>query len=201
MSTRFILVRHGQTEWNRVERFRGRADIPLNSTGVEQAKRAAMRLADEPIATVYASPLTRTMQTAELIAAPHTLRVEPEPALLDIAYGAWQGWTPDEAAQRAPDLYRQWLRSPEQVRFPGGESLEDVRARAMCAIQGWAARHEGRTVVLVSHEMVGKVVMASMLGRALSDIHCIDQANGAINRFDYGADPLVRTVKEIGHLR
>jgi len=96
--TRFVLVRHGQTEWNRVERFRGRADIPLNETGLAQAKALARRLASWAIAAVYSSPLQRTRETGKAIARQLGLQVEPLEGLIDIDYGALQGLTPEEAS-------------------------------------------------------------------------------------------------------
>src|SRR5438045_9298517 len=112
MQTRFIMVRHGQTEWNVSDRFRGRADIELNATGEDQARRAAAALADDPIDFVYASPLKRTMRTAALLAGTRAA-VIPDPALMDIDYGDWQGWTKDEAAQRAQELYQSWIKAPD----------------------------------------------------------------------------------------
>ena len=90
MHTRFIMVRHGQTEWNVGDRFRGRADITLNDTGADQARRVAVALAAEPIDAIYASPLNRTMHTAEFIAGTRATIV-PDPSLMDIDYGDWQG--------------------------------------------------------------------------------------------------------------
>src|SRR2546423_15597935 len=112
MTTHFIFVRHGETDWNRVKRFRGRAEIPLNENGMDQVTRTAARLANERIDAAFASPLGRTMRTAEIIAQPHGVRIEAEPALMDIDYGEWQGWTPEEAAQRGPERYKLWLTAP-----------------------------------------------------------------------------------------
>ena len=98
MSTSIILVRHGQTEWNRVERFRGRIDIPLNQTGIDQAKKTAKRISTRwnPSA-VYTSPLSRAKETAEIIAQSCKLAAQVNNGLIDINYGEWQGLTPEEA--------------------------------------------------------------------------------------------------------
>ena len=201
MHTRFIMVRHGQTEWNVGDRFRGRADITLNDTGTDQARRVAVALAGDPIDAVYASPLLRTMHTAEAIAGSRGIIV-PDPALMDIDYGDWQGWTKDEAAKRAPELYELWLKSPEQVRFPHGERLVDVRDRAMRSIEAWERQHDGQSVLLVTHDVVAKVVFCAMLSLEVSAFRHFDQDNAAINRFEVrDGSYIIKTLNETGHLR
>lgn len=201
MSTRFILVRHGQTEWNLVERYRGRADIALNDTGREQAGRVAQRLSGEPIAAVYAGPLQRTLATARPIAAVKGLAVQPLPGLIDIDFGVWQGLTPEEVAVRYPDDYNLWLNRPDQVHFPGGESLSQVRDRAMSAIHDLAERHIDETVVLVSHKIVNKVILCAVLGLSNNAIWHIEQDNAAINRFEFqGGAWLVQSLNDTCHL-
>jgi broad specificity phosphatase PhoE len=183
--TRFVLIRHGQTEWNREERYRGRADIALNDTGHQQARRLAATLADTAIAAVYASPLQRCVQTAEPIARQHGLEVQPLEGLLDIHYGRWQGLTPAEAAKGYPKLYHLWLTSPGRVRFPDGEGLDDVRTRATSALAELTNRHAGQTVVLVSHKIVCKIILCAILGLTNDHIWRIEQDNAAINVFQH----------------
>ncbi len=128
--THFILVRHGQTEWNRVERFRGRADIPLNATGLEQARLTAVRIAARwAVSAIYASPVQRAQQTAEAIGALTGLAVQPHAGLLDIDFGQCQGLTSAEARSRWPDVVDAWYAHPSLAHFPGGERLADMRAR------------------------------------------------------------------------
>ena len=98
--TRFVLVRHGQTEWNRVERFRGRKDLLLDATGLRQALAAALRIKDWPVAAVYSSPLRRALETAKVIANQLDLPVEPLDGLIDLDFGDWQGLTAEEAAKQ-----------------------------------------------------------------------------------------------------
>ena len=185
--TRIVLVRHGQTEWNRVERFRGRADLPLNEVGLAQAEAAARRIAATwPASAVYSSPLKRAMETAKIIAEALDLAVQPLAGLMDIDYGEWQGLSPDEVAERYGDLYTRWLEEPHLVHIPGGESLGEVRERAMAALEEVIARHGGQTVVLVSHQVVNKVLLCAVLGLDNSHFWHIGQENGAINVFEYG---------------
>ena len=184
--TRFILVRHGQTEWNRVERFRGRADVPLNDVGLAQAVATGRRIAAEwqPMA-VYTSPLSRAVVTAQAIAAPFDLPVTPLDGLADIHYGDWQGLTPEEARARWPDLLHAWYTAPATVQIPGGESLADLRERAMAAIRELAVSTTPiKTIVLVSHTVVNRVILLAVLGLGNDRFWRLRQDNCAINVFE-----------------
>ena len=187
--TQIILVRHGQTAWNigagGGERFRGRTDLPLDDTGLAQAHALAERLHHYPIVAVYSSPLKRAMQTAQPTAQRLGLPVQPLPGIIDINYGHWQGLSHPEVAQRHPELYRRWLEKPHRVKFPGGESLRQVRLRGMAALRETIARHEGQVVLLVAHQVVNKVLVCAMLGLSNSYFWRIRQANACINVFDY----------------
>ncbi len=183
--TRVILVRHGQTEWNRVERFRGRVDLALNQTGLAQARALAERLADWPIAAIYSSPLRRAVQTAQPVAERLGLTVQLLPGIVDINYGDWQAKTPAQVAEAYPDLYRRWLEEPHLVRFPNGESLDEVRDRAMAALREVVARHDGQAILLVAHQVVNRVLVCAMLGLDNSHFWRIRQDNGCINVFDH----------------
>ncbi len=183
--TRFVLVRHGQTEWNRVERFRGRADIPLNETGLAQAKALARHLASWAIAAIYSSPLKRTRETGKAIARQLGLEVKPLEGLLDIDYGALQGLTPEEAEQRYPNIYRQWLQEPHLVRFPQGESLAQLEERVLESVRELARSHRGETVVLVGHKITNKVLLCAVLGLDNSYIWQIGQDEAAVNIFEW----------------
>jgi len=180
-----ILVRHGQTEWNRVERFRGRADVPLNETGLAQAEATGQRVAKEwqPTA-VYSSPLSRAVKTAEAIAKHFSLPVQTHPGLADIDYGEWQGLTPDEVRIRWPAALHTWYNQPDEARIPGGENLAGLRLRGMGAVNELAARHAGQTIVLVGHTVINRIILLGVLG--LSNERCwhIKQDTCAINVFE-----------------
>jgi len=186
--TLFILVRHGQTEWNRNERFRGRADIPLNETGLAQAEATGRRVAAEwqPVA-IYTSPLSRSVKTAEAIAKHFGLPVQLHPGLADIDYGEWQGLSPEEARQRWPDEIDAWYNRPQQARIPGGETLEDLRARAMQTVNELADRHPGETIVLVGHTVINRIVLLGVLGLGNERFWRIKQDTCAINVFEADA--------------
>jgi broad specificity phosphatase PhoE len=161
--TEIILARHGETEWNVEEVFRGRIDIELNETGRRQAELLAEHLSELKIEAVYSSPLKRALDTAEAIARRHKLKVETSPGLIDGDFGQWQGLHLKEVREKYKELYRQWAESPHLVKIPGGESLDGVRERALKVVNWVIAKHGGR-VVLVSHRVVNKVLICALLG-------------------------------------
>lgn len=165
MSALFIIVRHGQTAWNKEERFRGRADLHLDEAGQRQADAAARRIAARYRPTVIlASPLRRTMQTALPIAGSCGVAVQADDRLLDLDYGDFSGLRPSEAEACYPQIYRTWMEAPHLVRFPHGESLNDVRARAEELIGQLLQRYPGQQIILVSHLVVCRVLVCSLLG-------------------------------------
>jgi len=192
--TRIILVRHGQTAWNvgasstEGERFRGRIDLPLNERGRAQAQALAERLADESIAAIYASPLQRAIETAEPTARRLGLTVQPLQGIMDIHFGDWQERSRSEVARLYPALYRQWLQEPHLVQFPGGESLDQVRDRAMAALYQVITRHQDQTILAAAHQVVNKVLVCAMLGLDNSHYWRIKQDNGCLNVFDCEED-------------
>jgi broad specificity phosphatase PhoE len=181
--TTIVLTRHGQTEWNREERFRGRADIPLNATGERQAAALAERLAAFPVSAIYTGPLQRAYRTGEICAARLGRPAEVLPGFLDLNFGEWQGLSPDEAAARDPELYRVWLATPGAVHFPGGERLVDLQRRAVAGLEEVITRHPGETTVLVAHMAVNKVLLCAVLGLDLDDYWALRQDTCCLNIF------------------
>ncbi len=183
--TRIVLIRHGQTMWNREARFRGQADIELDAFGLRQAAATGRYVASRwPVAAVYASPLRRAMQTAEAVARAQGLEARPLAGLLDIHFGEWQGLSGEEVAQRYPDLYRAWWEAPHTVRIPGGESLDDVRRRVVAALEEIVTRHRGEAVALVSHTCTNRVLLCAVLGLGNEGFWRLGQDTCAVNVFD-----------------
>jgi len=182
--TTVILARHGETEWNVAEVFRGRIDVDLNETGVKQAELLAEYLSNFRIDTVYSSPLKRALKTAETIAGYHKLDVEIVPGLIDFDYGEWQGLPHQEVKARYREQYAEWLNSPDKVKMLSGESLSDVRKRATGVVDSVIATHKD-TVVLVSHRVVNKVLICALLGLDDSHFWNIKQDTGGITTFAY----------------
>ena len=186
--TRIFLVRHGQTAWNVGEIFRGRADVPLDETGLKEADLAGEALKDETIHAIYSSPLKRSVQTAEGIAKYQNLPVQTLEAIIDISYGEWEGKENAEVKQKYPDLYKLWLTEPHKVRFPGGETLDEVRTRTMNAIEELVKKHQGESIVLVAHRVPNKVISCAVLGLDNSHFWRIKQDTASTNLFIYNND-------------
>ena len=161
--TKIILVRHGETEWNVAEIFRGRTDIELNETGIRQAELLAEYLSKAKIDAIYSSPLRRALKTAEIIAGYHQLDVDINSGLTDFNFGKWQGLSHQEVKNKYRELYAEWINHPERVKMPAGESLDVIRKRAMGVVAKLVANCKG-TVALVSHRVVNKVLICALLG-------------------------------------
>ncbi len=197
-----ILVRHGQTEWNREERFRGRIDLDLTSTGLRQAEATARQLTQFPVSALYASPLQRAMKTAESLARPFHLEVKPLENLIDMDFGNWQGLSMAEAEKGDPSLFRLWEEKPHLVTFPGGEGLAQVRERVEAALKSLLEEHKDQTVVLVSHKVVCKVMELVFLGLDNSRFWQVEQDLCAINLFILNEErPTILRLNDTCHLR
>jgi broad specificity phosphatase PhoE len=147
---RIIFIRHGHTAWNadegRGKRLRGIIDLPLAEEGVAQARATARRLAQVPLAAIYASPLQRAVRTAE-----------------SMDYGDWAGKFHSEVAEGWPDLFRRWHHDPFSIQIPGGESPGDLRDRAVAALhQALQTHDDGDTIAVVSHQVVTKTLICAL---------------------------------------
>ncbi len=159
-----LLIRHGETEWNREEIFRGRADVPLSERGREQARLLAEALRNQPIRAVYSSPLARARDTAASVAQALGLEVTIDERMIDMSFGDWEGRPRAEVEREQPGLYQTWLAEPARFLAPGGESLPDVVARAWPALQEIAADKPDDCVAVVSHRVVCKQLLCAALG-------------------------------------
>jgi broad specificity phosphatase PhoE len=146
---------------------------------------AGYRIAAEwkPVA-IYSSPLSRAVKTAEAIAKQFDLPVKVHSGLVDIDYGEWQGLTPEEARQRWPEIIDAWYETPHLARIPDGETLDDLRARAMRTVDEIGASHQGHTVVLVGHTVMNRIILLGVLGLGNERFWRLRQDTGAINVFE-----------------
>jgi probable phosphoglycerate mutase len=190
MPTRLYLVRHGATQLTAENRFSGMTGVDLSDEGRAQAARLAERLAGDPIAAVYASPLSRTLETARIVARPHGLEIAEEDGLREISHGRWEGLTRQEVEERFADEYATWEADPFTFAPVGGESGVAVLARALPVIRKIVSAHEGRTVLVVSHKATLRILLSSLLGvdpRGYRDR--LDQSPACLNVVDF-KDPV-----------
>ena len=199
---KIMLVRHGETDWNREEVFRGRIDVELNDNGREQASALAEATRAFQIGAVYSSPLSRSLETARIIAEAHDLDVKIAHGFVDFHYGEWQGLKHQEVKEKFPELYLKWHDSPHMVQIPGGESLDDVRQRSLKELEKIVAEHESRMAMIVSHRVVNKVLLCAIMGLDNSRFWRIRQSNCCLNIFECSQDEYtICLLNDICHLR
>jgi probable phosphoglycerate mutase len=143
------MARHGETDWNRDQRFQGHADTPLNELGREQARELADALRGERLDAIYTSPLQRARETATIIGDRVGLDVEPLEGLREVDVGSWSGLTRMEVEQRFPDGYRRWLDLGQG--WEDGESYQALGERVLATMTELAARHRGGRILIVTH--------------------------------------------------
>jgi broad specificity phosphatase PhoE len=183
--TRIILVRHGETDWNKQQVFRGRIDVPLNSVGLEQARATGEALGNYRIDAIYSSPLSRAKETANAIGRFHPyLSIKEAEGFIDIDFGKWQGIPHDRVKEEYKELYDKWQKEPHNVKMPDGESLDDVKLRSMEALNNILTSHENEIVAIASHRVVNKVILCAILGLTNHHFWRIRQDTCAINIFD-----------------
>jgi broad specificity phosphatase PhoE len=183
---RLVLVRHGETESNRLNLALGRDDVPLNERGLWQADRVGRALAREPLAAVYSSPLRRTLDTANAVATHHDLPVQIQQGLIEMDIGEADGLTLAEVASRFPGLLEAWAseEGPNQP-MPGGECLADVQERVRATVQELAARHSDDTVAAVTHNFVILTLLVSALGIGLAQFRRLRHSVAAVSVVDF----------------
>jgi len=181
---RLILVRHGESEWNREGRVMGRADVALTELGRRQACAVAEALRVERIHAVYSSPLSRALETGEAIMHGRCCPLVPSSALQELSRGSLEGLTREEALGFYPDLQREWLHPERGSEDYGGESLVSLGLRVRECLGRIRRRHRQGTVVVVGHYFVNLMVILDALRMEPSKFRCFDQDLGAISVVD-----------------
>jgi len=179
-----ILARHGETVWNVEKIYRGRVDVNLDEVGIKQAELLGKNLSNWELEAIYSSPLRRALDTANIIARYQKIGVHIAEGLIDFDYGEWQSLPEQEAKRLYPTLHNEWHNNPHKVKMPGGESLEDVRRRAIGVVNDVLSKYQD-SVVLVSHRVVNKVLICSLMGLDNSYFWNIKQDVGGITIFNY----------------
>lgn len=181
-ATRIIAIRHGETAWNVDTRIQGHLDIPLNDTGLWQARQLARALADEPVAAIYTSDLQRARATAQAVADTTGAPLTPEPDLRERSFGHFQGRTFAQIEAELPEDALRWRKRDPHYAPEGGESLTSLRTRIDSTVHRLAARHPGELVVLVAHGGVLDVLYRLATGQDIQAPRTWQLANAAINR-------------------
>ena len=181
-ATRIIAIRHGETAWNVDTRIQGHLDIPLNDTGLWQARQVARALAGEPLSAIYASDLQRAHTTARAIAEVTGAPLVPEPALRERSFGELEGRTFAEIEAELPEQARRWRQRDPHFAPEGGETLVQLRERIAATTHRLAALHTGGLVVLVAHGGVLDVLYRLATGQELQAPRTWQLTNAAINR-------------------
>ncbi len=204
LTTRILLVRHGETDWNQMRRFQGRTDIPLNQQGRWQAQALALALRDESLTALYSSPLMRAKETAKLIKTFHPLSpLYEEERLIEMDLGEFDGMEAGEWRSRYPDLLEVWRSTPESVRMPGGEGLQEVQARAINTMERIADLYpSGSSVLLCSHNFVNRTILCFVLGVSLDRFRDFQQDPAALNvLYRKGGQWVAEVVNDVSHLK
>jgi alpha-ribazole phosphatase len=197
-ATRLLLVRHTETDEAARGRCYGRLDVALSPAGIRQAEALGVALRVIPLGAVYSSPLARALGTAAAIAAAQGLGPVVHPDLVELDFGEVEGLPYEQIAAERPELYRAWMRAPASVRFPGGESLDDLRSRARGVAGEIRERHRGEAVAVVGHGGVIRAVLADVLGLPDEGFFRLEQSFGGLSVVDWiEGVPIVRVVNAV----
>lgn len=202
--TTLILMRHGHVEGIQPKRFRGRAELPLSTLGERQAHALAQRVAARfsPVA-LYTSPMARTIATGTPIAQALGLSSTVLDGLHDLDYGQWQGLTHEDVSKRWPQLYNCWYNTPHMLRFPNGESLQDLVARTADGLREVLQRHPNRSdvVLMIGHDSVNRALLLQLLDQPLSAYWRLAQDPCCINQIDiHNGEITIGCVNDTAHL-
>ena len=189
--SRIILVRHGETDWNKEGRFQGQIDIPLNETGKNQAQKASNFLKSIDFNKAYSSSMSRPLETAKIILGKKSnLSILKIDELSEISHGLWEGKLEKEIKTTWPEMLDKWHQEPENVIMPEGESIADVSKRSLNAWQNICKNQNKNDITLVvAHDAVNKTLICNLLGLSYSQIWTIKQGNGGITVIDIFDNP------------
>ncbi len=189
---RLLLVRHGETDWNRQTRFQGGIDVPLNDNGRQQSQKAAQFLKDLPLDFAFSSPMLRPKETAEIILRYHPgVPLELLDGLREISHGLWEGKLEAEIEQAYPGELHRWRTVPAEVQMPEGENLQQVWERSAAAWQSIlaAVENQAKTGLVVAHDATNKALLCQILGLSPDHFWNFRQGNGAVSVIDYPQGP------------
>lgn len=203
MQTGIVLVRHGETKWNSEGIFRGRSDIPLNERGLKQAEATGSYLQSFNFAAVYSSPLSRALQTAAAICRSRKIKPQPLAAFTDISFGPWEGQTYSSLETLYPEEIRTWREEPANHKLPGAETLDEAKLRAFTEMERLVQANRGKSIAIVSHRVVIKLLLLAAIGLGSEAFWKIKQDTCSINILEYSptGEYIIVRLNETCHLQ
>ena len=199
--TDFIVIRHGETDWNRQARFQGQIDVPLNDTGLQQAQRLAAALAGERFDLLLSSDLQRARQTAQPLERAAARQALTHAAWREQHFGVLEGLDVPTIRSRHPQLWTQWLRHDADYALPEGESVRQFHARVIAKLRALADAHPHKTLLLVTHGGVLDMLWRTAHGFSLSGPRECAIPNTGINRLRWRGGTLdIRHWADAAHL-
>lgn len=191
--TRVWLIRHGEPAEEARNRCYGSLDIRLSEKGRRQMERVAQHLKAEPAAVIYTSPSSRALESASILAESQSCPLKIAADFREMDFGAFEGLTYDEIAALYPDLYRQWMETPTEIRFPNGENFAEMRTRVLHAFEKILCERENQTIMIVSHGGVNRILIAWALQMPAPCIFRLAQDYAAMNLISFiGQTPCVQ---------
>lgn len=200
MPTRLFLLRHGETLSNLEQKYQGQNESHLSELGTKQSIELAKYLSKEDFKAMYSSTLSRSYETAKMIAGPHGLNVTQVPDLIERNYGEWENMRFDEIKLKYPAIYESWLINPGKTVIPGAERLEDLQARGVKAIEHIIHTHRNQTVCVVGHGGMNRAVLFSFMHMDLNNFWRIKQDNCCINLIEIDKVPMIALLNSTAHL-
>jgi len=201
--TEIIIIRHGETEWNKTGRFQGHSDVPLSAEGRAQAAALGQNLALDHVDAIYASDLTRAMETAAPLAKRFGLEVISDPLLRELNFGAWEGRNFNDVNAENPNAMKNFYTDPEQADIPESEPFPEFQRRVAGRVREIVAQERGKRIVVVSHGASIRILLADILAMPIRSIWHISQLNTAVNkiRFEDDGFAIVTLMNDTSHLR
>jgi phosphoserine phosphatase len=189
--TRLFLLRHGETLANIEQRYQGQGESHLSELGLEEAGDLSKFLSKEEFCAVYSSTLSRSYETAKIVAKPHNLEVTKVKDLQEKYYGDWENLTFNEIKTKYPKIYESWLFNPGKTVIPKAETLKKLQSRGVTAIEKLLKKHKGKTFCVVGHGGINRAILFHYMNIELNNFWRIKQDNLCINIIEFGKIPSV----------
>ena len=201
--TEIIIIRHGETEWNKTGCFQGHSDVPLSAEGRAQAAMLGKNLSVDHVDMIYASDLTRAMETAAPLAQRFGLEVISDPQLRELNFGAWEGRNFNDVNAENPNAMKNFYTDPEQADIPESEPFPEFQRRIAGRVREIVAQKRGKRIVIVSHGASIRILLADLLSMPIRSIWHLSQLNTAVNkiRFEDDGFAVVTLMNDTSHLR